>query len=70
MEYVTVVFPDDRQVFIDGTASGRTNLTLQVETGTHTFNLGSPRNYTPAWRRPQVQGTTAIDPLEVTFAKA
>jgi hypothetical protein len=69
MEYVTVVFAEDRQVYIDGQASGRTNQTLQVETGTHTFKLGDPQDYRPSSRTLVVQDTTNIDPMEVTFAK-
>jgi len=69
MEFVRVRFAEDRQVFIDGTPSGRTNQTLRVETGTHTFNLGNPRDYVPAWRRPVVENTSAIRPLVVTFEK-
>ncbi len=70
MEFVTVTFDDDRQVFIDGTPSGNTNETLQVDRGTHTFDLGAPHNYAPTFRRRQVANTTPIRPLEVTFAKS
>jgi hypothetical protein len=69
MEFVTVSFPDDRDVFIDGTAGGGTNQTLQVEAGTHTFHLGTPHDYKPARHRPVVQNTSIIQPMVVTFEK-
>ena len=69
MEFVTVTFSDERTVFIDGDEGGLTNRTLRVNEGTHTFNLGDPRNYQPKWRRPRVTGTTEINPMEVVFEK-
>lgn len=68
-ELIIVVFPEDRDVFIDGEKNGRTNQTLRVEEGRHTINLGDPRDYDPKWRRPLVTGTTVIRPLEVIFEK-
>jgi hypothetical protein len=69
MEFVIVVFPDDRAVLIDGVATGHTNRSLQVDTGTHTFSLGSPQDYTPTQRQLLVQNTTIIRPLRVIFEK-
>ncbi len=68
-EFIRVVYVADREVFVDGESSGRTNETVRVERGTHTVNLGDPRDYDPKWRRPQVKNTSPIKPLEVTFAK-
>jgi len=67
MEYVTVLFAQKRQVYIDGKASGKTGETLPVDTGTHTFTLGDPRDYSPSFLKTVVQNTTAINPLQVTF---
>ena len=69
MEHVTVKYPHRRKVFIDGNESGFTNMTLRTNRGTHTFNLGEPRDYTPKWRRVKVRNTTPIRPLEVVFGE-
>jgi len=70
MEFIIVRFHDPRAVFVDGMPMGQTGEKLRVEEGIHTINLGDPRNYTPAWRRPQVEGTTSNAPLEVLFDPA
>jgi hypothetical protein len=66
-EFVLVVFPDSRQVFIDGKAVGNTNRKLEVQQGRHHIRLGPPRNYSPSCRRPKVQGSTWKKPLRVIF---
>jgi len=70
MEYVIVHYPRRRSVYIDGEESGVTGDRLRVEEGTHTINLGDPRDYTPKWRRPTVTGTTSIEPMEIEFEEA
>lgn len=67
MEYIIVQYPDVRTVYIDGEENGSTGDTLRVEEGTHTINLGDPRDYTPKWRRPQVTDTSARQPMIVEF---
>jgi hypothetical protein len=67
MEYIVVRFRDSRDVFVDGEPMGKTEKILRVEAGRHTVDLGEPENYTPKWRRPDIQGTTSLCPLEVTF---
>ena len=69
MEFVVVVFEDERKVFIDGDESGKTEEVLRVEEGRHTFNMGDPRNYRPKWRRPLVSDTNPLLPMEVVFEK-
>lgn len=69
MEFIRVLFPDDRDVYINGSKNGRTAETLRVQEGRITINLGDPRNYTPMWRRPLVTGTNVIRPMEVVFEK-
>lgn len=66
-EFIIVVYPEDREVFINRQKNGRTNQTLHVEEGRQTINLGDPRDYEPKWRRPLITGTNVIRPLEVTF---
>ena len=69
MEFVTVKFPETRSVLIDGEEGGVTNTTLRVEEGTHTFSLGGKQNYKPNSIALQIQRTTMVKPMEVTFEK-
>lgn len=68
MEWVRVVYPRTRDVFVDGRRSGRTNTVLIVSRGTHRFALGTPVDYTPRRRDVTVADTSPVDPLEVAFA--
>jgi hypothetical protein len=56
-----------RDVFVDQTRCGRTGDVFNVETGTHTFDLGLPADYTPAAVTKQVAGTTPLEPLLLQF---
>ena len=67
MEYIVVRYPDSRTVYIDGEDNGFTGDTLRVEEGTHTINLGDPRDYAPKWRRPVVTDTSARQPMIIEF---
>ena len=67
MEYVVVVFPTDRLVYIDGEENGSTNEVLRIDAGTHLFELGNLANFRPASRTVTVQGTTVLEPLEIRF---
>ena len=67
MEFIVVRFRDTRGVVVDGMPMGRTGEKLRVQAGRHRIHLGDPRNYAPAWRRPDVRGTTSIKPMEVFF---
>ncbi|MCD4807927.1 MAG: hypothetical protein K8R13_10255, partial [Methanococcoides sp.] len=68
MEYVTVKYYRKRNVFMDGNSTGKTNETLRVEEGTHKFDLGEPKNYSPGFRKTKVMNTTQIKPMEITFS--
>jgi hypothetical protein len=67
VEYIVVQYPEARTVYIDGEENGATGERLRVEEGTHTINLGDPRDYTPKWRRPTVTGTTVVNPMLIEF---
>jgi hypothetical protein len=69
MEFITVRYLEHRTVYIDGEPAGFTNRTLRVNRGTHTINLGDPRDYEPKWRRSTIEGTASPRPMEVTFEK-
>ena len=63
MEYVVVMYEDERDVFIDGQFAGKTGDTLMVEAGNHFFDLGKPKDYAPAKVGRTVENTTSISPL-------
>ncbi len=67
MEYVKVIFSEDRQVLVDGEECGTTGETLEVDEGVHRIKLDGPQNYSPTFRRPNVTGTTFAAPMEVSF---
>lgn len=69
MEYMIVRYPHERTVFIDDEENGKTAKILKVEEGTHTINLGEPRNYVPKWRRPIVTGTSKLKPMIIDFER-
>lgn len=65
MEYVVVSYPAARDVRIDGQIGGKTNDTLRVERGHHTFDLGNPLDYQPASIEKNVRSTTTIKPMRI-----
>jgi len=69
VEYIKVKYPTARTVYIDGEDNGSTGEKLRVEQGTHTINLGDPRDYKPKWRRPAITGTTSSAPMIIEFEK-
>jgi len=68
MEYVNVRYYRKRNVFMDGNLLGKTNETLRVDEGTHRFDLGENKNYTPAFRKVQVTDTSPMKPMEIHFS--
>jgi hypothetical protein len=65
MEYVVVSYPTARDVRIDGQLAGKTNETLRVERGHHTFDLGDPQDYQPLSVEKSVRDTTSIKPMRI-----
>lgn len=75
MEYVIVEFGERREVLVDGVSQGD-NMTapgsyclLMVTDGTHTLELGGPKNYVPPSQTVVIDGTSPINPLRVVFQK-
>ena len=68
-QFVKVTFPTRRKVRVDGRSAGFTNKPFQVETGVHTFHLGPKQNYKPSFRRRNVIGTTAPNPMVISFER-
>lgn len=67
MEYVKVIYPTRRMVYIDGEQNGYTNQVLRVGAGTHVFELGRMRNFEPSFCRVTINNTTVLEPLEIVF---
>ena len=68
-QYVKVNFEEKRTVYAGGNALGETNCTLRVNSGTHTFDLGDPRDYTPDSIRRKVANTSVSNPMQLAFFK-
>jgi len=70
-EYVRVLYPEDRVVYMDGQPYGRTGQLLTVQRGTHVFDLGQPLDYRPPQQLVLVQDTSMDAPgqKEVVFEK-
>ncbi len=73
MSYVTVLFPQHREVYIDdqpqgsnNAASGRPRV-LYVGAGVHTFRLGGPMDVEPPTQKVDVPERPILDPFCVTF---
>jgi len=69
-QYIKVIFPTRRKVWVDGNEAGLTNKVFQVETGHHTITLGqSKKNYTPEQQDVNVTGTIPPEPLIIIFTR-
>lgn len=67
-QYIKVIFPTRRKVWVDGNEAGLTNKVFQVEAGHHTITLGqSKKNYTPEQHNVNVTGTMPTEPLRIEF---
>ena len=67
MEYLLVNFERSRRVLIDGNPLGFTNAIIQLDAGRHTISLEVPPDFSPLTQTVQVEATSALDPLTVTF---
>lgn len=69
-EYIKVLFPVRRKVWVDGNPAGFTNKAFQIETGNHTITLGSStKNYSPEQYDVCVTGTIPAEPLLLLFTR-
>jgi len=67
MEYVKVIYPTRRMVYVDGEQNGYTNEVLRVDAGTHVFELGTVLNFKPSFRRAMIEDTSVFEPFEIVF---
>jgi len=72
MEFLLVTYPGERDVFVDGEMTGKTNRILpwMLAEGMHVVDLGSPRNYEPAAVHVALRDTAPATPCVVDFAAA
>lgn len=68
-EFILVIHESRRRVIVDGRPVGFTNETIMVSRGPHKVMLDAPIDYTPAFRRRIVSGTTPAKPLFLMFEK-
>ena len=62
-------FLEQRNVIIGGKIQGQINQTIELEEGTHTVRLASPRDFSPKNMKIVLENTNAISPKEVRFEK-
>lgn len=67
LEWVKIVYPRTRDVYVDDDLCGETNRPLAVGQGTQQIDLGTPRDYTPRRYTVTVTGTSQIRPLVLVF---
>jgi hypothetical protein len=68
---VLILFPDERDVFVDNGKCGVTNEPFNVVDGTHDFDLGLPGDYVPPSMTVAVTAeTNALRPLTLVFIPA
>lgn len=69
-QYMKVVFPTRRHVWIDGRPAAWTNRVFQVEAGHHWVSLNPANaNFEPAQHVVNVTGTLPTDPLVIEFTQ-
>lgn len=69
MEWIKVLYPQKRDVFVDGRRSGETGVKLIVARGRHRFDLGAPHDYSPGHRDVSVTGTSPLSPMLIEFGR-
>ncbi len=67
LQWVVVDYPRVRDVFVDGRRWAATNEIFLVSEGTHRFDLGAPRDYTPTKRTATVEQTSPQAPMHLEF---
>lgn len=65
MEFVVISYPASREVRVDKQVAGKTNETIRVQRGHHTFDLGEPLDYQPASVEKRVRKTTTVRTMHI-----
>ncbi|MBD3898059.1 hypothetical protein IEI94_19580 [Halomonas sp. ML-15] len=66
-EYLKVVFPERREVWLDGEPAALTQSVCQVDAGWYTVTLAPPQDFAPECQRVEVIDTLPSAPLIVEF---
>ncbi|WP_181872785.1 hypothetical protein [Billgrantia montanilacus] len=66
-EYLKVVFPQRREVWIDGEPAAWTQSVCQVDAGWYTVTLAPPPDFEPECQRVEIVETLPSAPLVVEF---
>lgn len=69
IEYMLVVFTDDRDVLADGNRVGVTNHTIMLPTNEYDITLAGT-GYMPATQDVVLAGTSAMNPKRIVFEPA
>ncbi|MFO0997853.1 MAG: PEGA domain-containing protein [Alphaproteobacteria bacterium] len=69
IQFLKVIFPEDRTVLADGDPIGPTNATLMLETGDYAITIQGG-HCTPASQDIVLNNTTVTSPMIVTFSLA
>jgi hypothetical protein len=69
MEFLLVLFDDNREVRVDDVPQGRTNIVLELEAGVHRVTLGPPNDFSPLEQKVRLANTSAMDPCRIVFQR-
>ena len=70
MNWVKVIYPEQRKVFVGKDELGNTNrLQFLGEDGTYRFHLGEPVDYKPSSQLRKVAGTSRARPFVLRFQR-
>jgi hypothetical protein len=69
MEFLLVVFDETRDVLVDDSRQGKTNIVLELEAGVHTVTLGPPFDFSPLEQKVRLRHTAPLDPYRIVFQR-
>ena len=70
MGYLLVKFVESRHVIINNIDTGQhTDEVIELEGGHHDITLSGHKNFVPETQSIILQNSTALEPMEVSFAK-
>jgi len=69
MEFLLVIFDETREVDVDDTPQGKTNIVLELERGVHTVTLGPPYDFSPLEQKVWLENTAPLDPYRIVFQR-
>ena len=70
MEYLLVKFVENRHVIINKIDTGQhTGEVIELEGGHHDITLSGPNDFVPETQSIILRNSTALEPMEVSFAE-